>query len=88
MPGKQTILDVPSAHERFMAVEGKPSNHVIARERQLADVLLAPSDYVGDVPGRGGDPEHRILKIPYGVDPQTFQRQTASRADECSGPCS
>jgi glycosyltransferase involved in cell wall biosynthesis len=79
--GKRTILDVPSAHERFMAVEGRQAQQRVVQERQLADVLLAPSDYVVTCLVEAGVPEHRIRKIPYGVDPGTFRR-AAPRTDE------
>jgi alpha-maltose-1-phosphate synthase len=80
--GKRTILDVPSAHERFMAVESMDVQPSIAQERQLADVLLAPSDYVVTCLVEAGVPEHRIRKIPYGVDPESFRREAAPRTDD------
>ena len=80
--GKQTILDVPSAHERFMEVVGESARPQIVQERLLADVLLAPSDYVVTCLLRAGVPESRILKVPYGVDPGTFRREVSMRADD------
>ena len=80
--GKRTILDVASAHERFMRVEGKRVQPRIAAERLLADVLLAPSDYVVGCLVEAGIPRHRILKVPYGVDPGTFRRAAAPRTDD------
>jgi glycosyltransferase involved in cell wall biosynthesis len=80
--GKQTILDVPSAHERFMEVVGESARPQIVQERLLADVLLAPSDYVVTCLLRAGVPEGRILKVPYGVDPGTFRREASMRADD------
>jgi glycosyltransferase involved in cell wall biosynthesis len=80
--GKKTILDVPSAHERFMRVEGKCPEPRVAQERLLADVLLAPSDYVVTCLIEAGVPQHRILKIPYGVDPGTFKREATLRTDD------
>ena len=79
--GKQTILDVPSAHERFMGVEGRCLQPRIAEERLLADLLLAPSDYVVTCLIEAGVPQHRIRKIPYGVDPGTFQIDAGLRTD-------
>jgi glycosyltransferase involved in cell wall biosynthesis len=79
--GKKTILDVPSAHERFMGVEGKCLQPQIAEERLLADLLLAPSDYVVTCLTEAGVPQHRIRKIPYGVDPGTFQLDAGLRTD-------
>jgi glycosyltransferase involved in cell wall biosynthesis len=80
--GKQTILDVPSAHEWFMAVEGKGTQPRIAQERQLADILLAPSEYVVACLVEAGVPEQRIRKIPYGVDPRIFRREEALHTDK------
>jgi len=80
--GKKTILDVSSAHERFMGVEGRCLQPRIAQERLLADVLLAPSDYVVACLVEAGIPRHRILKVPYGVDPGTFKREAAPRTDD------
>jgi glycosyltransferase involved in cell wall biosynthesis len=79
--GMRTVLDVPSAHERFMAVEGRPLQPRIAQERLLADVLLAPSDYVVSCLIEAGVPASRIVKVPYGVDPGTFKRDDAVRTD-------
>jgi glycosyltransferase involved in cell wall biosynthesis len=80
--GKLTILDIPSAHERFMDVPGEPERSRIADERTLADILLAPSDYVVACLLDAGVPQDRILTIPYGVDPATFRRKPNVRADE------
>jgi glycosyltransferase involved in cell wall biosynthesis len=80
--GKKTVLDVPSAHERFMEVVGQPAWPQVRQERLLADVLLAPSDYVVACLLEAGVPERRILKVPYGVDPATFRRDGGTRADD------
>jgi glycosyltransferase involved in cell wall biosynthesis len=79
---KQTVLDVPSAHERFMDVAGRRRQPRIAEERLLADLLLAPSEYVVSCLTEAGVPRDRILKIPYGVDPGTFKRDARLRSDE------
>jgi glycosyltransferase involved in cell wall biosynthesis len=79
--GKKTVLDVPSAHERFMEVVGQPARPQILQERLLADVLLAPSDFVVACLLGAGVPERRILKVPYGVDPATFRRD-GTRPDD------
>lgn len=79
--GKMTILDVPSAHERFMQIEGRYLQPRIAQERLLADILLAPSDFVVACLVEAGIARQRILKIPYGVDPGTFKRGSAIRTD-------
>jgi glycosyltransferase involved in cell wall biosynthesis len=80
--GKKTILDVPSAHERFMALEGKAPQPRVAQERSLADILLAPSDYVVECLTEAGVPGDRIIKIPYGVDPDSFKRDASLRKDD------
>jgi glycosyltransferase involved in cell wall biosynthesis len=80
--GKRTILDVASAHERFMGVEGQRLQPRVAQERLLADVVLAPSDYVVACLVEAGVPRRRILRVPYGVDPGTFRRAAAPRTDD------
>jgi starch synthase len=80
--GMKIILDVPSAHERFMEVEEKRIKPRVAQERFLADILLAPSDFVVACLVEAGVPQQRILKIPYGVDPGTFKRRSAIRTDD------
>jgi starch synthase len=79
--GIQTVLDVPSAHERYMAIEGTVPQPRIAQERLLADVLLAPSDYVVSCLVEAGIPSSRIVKVPYGADTGRFRREAAPRAD-------
>lgn len=76
--GGFTVLDCPSPHERFVAVEraeGGRRRHATARiraERALADRLLAPSQQVAAcLQENGVDPE-RIVLLPYGVDPDRF----------------
>jgi starch synthase len=78
--GITTVLDVPSAHERFLQVEaeegGRPHRHravEITAERGLADVLFAPSDHVIACLTEAGVDAARIVKIPYGADPSTFR---------------
>jgi glycosyltransferase involved in cell wall biosynthesis len=80
--GVRTVLDVPSAHERYMAVEGGSPQPRIAKERLLADVLLAPSDFVVACLAEAGIPMSRIVKVPYGVDPSVFRRDRALRGDD------
>jgi glycosyltransferase involved in cell wall biosynthesis len=80
--GKRTILDVPSAHERYMQVVGESPRPRIGQERLLADLLLAPSDFVVTCLMEAGAPADQILKIPYGVDPTRFRRQAGMRTDE------
>lgn len=77
--GLRTVLDVPSAHERFVEVEaaegGRPaaSRTEVAVERELADLLLAPSEFVADCLEEAGVPAGRVLRLPYGVDPEVFR---------------
>jgi len=80
--GKRTILDVPSAHERFTRLVGESPRPRIAQERLLADLLFVPSDFVVTCLMEAGTPEDRILKIPYGVDPGTFRREPGGRSDD------
>lgn len=76
--GAATILDVPSAHEWFCAVMeadgvrlGRLTDQVRA-ERELADVILVPSDYVADCLTEHGVSERRIVRVPFGVDVDQF----------------
>jgi alpha-maltose-1-phosphate synthase len=80
--GVRTVLDVPSAHERYMAVEGRPPQPRITQERLLADVLLAPSDFVVACLAEAGIPASRIVKVPYGVDPDIFRHAHVPRGDD------
>jgi glycosyltransferase involved in cell wall biosynthesis len=80
--GRVGILDVPSAHERYMRLIGEPPRPRIGQERRLADLLLAPSDFVVACLVEAGVPEHRVLKVPYGVDPTTFRRESGQRSDD------
>jgi glycosyltransferase involved in cell wall biosynthesis len=77
--GLRTILDVPSAYERFLELDltGRRLSHAcgpeVAQERELADLLLAPSDFVVSSLLEAGVPDSKIVKLPYGVDPSTFR---------------
>jgi glycosyltransferase involved in cell wall biosynthesis len=52
----------------------------IKRERELADFLLVPSEFVETCLIENGVERQRIIKIPYGVDPTTFApRKTAEQ---------
>jgi alpha-maltose-1-phosphate synthase len=85
--GLRTVLDVPSAHERFLEVEAEEGGGVltpwaeVAVERELADLLLAPSSYVAACLEGAGVPADRILRLPYGVDPDLFRPAPAARPD-------
>jgi glycosyltransferase involved in cell wall biosynthesis len=83
--GLRTVLDVPSAHERFIEVEAEEAGRPavpwaeVALERELADLLLAPSGYVAACLREAGVPADRVLRLPYGVDPELFTPATTRR---------
>ena len=78
--GLFTVLDVTSAFEysvRAVSDEGgKPPPadvvHRIQQERDLADFLLVPSEFVENCLIENGIPAGKIVRIPYGVNPSTF----------------
>jgi glycosyltransferase involved in cell wall biosynthesis len=74
--GARTILDAPSAHELFseLALRSGAAADLVARttnrvnrEREAADIILAPSDYVVDQLIEVGVDASRVVKIPYGA---------------------
>jgi len=85
--GLRTVLDVPSAHERLIRAEaeetGSPAvpSAEVAAERELADLLLAPSGYVAACLEEAGVPANRVRRLPYGVDPEVFRPAPAARPD-------
>jgi glycosyltransferase involved in cell wall biosynthesis len=77
--GAATVLDVGSAHERFWEVveaEGVSLENVVTAavvaERELADVLVVPSEYVAECLVEHDVPRERIVRIPFGVDAERF----------------
>jgi glycosyltransferase involved in cell wall biosynthesis len=87
--GGITVLDCPSAHERFVAVEraalstkGRHSTARIQAERRLADRLLAPSEQVVACLLEHGVPAEKIVLLPYGADPERFAGRRTRREDE------
>jgi len=81
--GAAAVLDVPSAHEYFHGVareEGEPVDEEwlasasarVRAERQQADWLLVPSEYVRRCLVENGAPEDHVAYIPYGADPARF----------------
>src|SRR5262249_61552958 len=81
---------VPIAREyavRAIAEEGElgsSSSPITARvrgERELADWLLAPSEFVIRCLCEHGVPRERIVSLPYGVDPDAFRPAPAPRRD-------
>lgn len=78
--GATTVLDVPNAHEYVIAAlneEGDETNlrrvtERVQSERELAHILLAPSDFVVRCLTENGIARERIALVPYGVDPSGF----------------
>lgn len=83
--GLATVLDVPSAHEYNLAVNEaearatgqRPaprfgSSARVREERRAADIIVSPSDYVSRCLVEHGVDAGRIVKIPYGADPDVF----------------
>jgi alpha-maltose-1-phosphate synthase len=71
--GITTVLDVTSAQEDWHAAQGHRGGRRIRlsrirAERELADLMLVPSDYVMRCLLENGVSAERIVKIPYGVD--------------------
>lgn len=76
--GITTVLDVANAHERAkreLLLEGgaaaaaRLDTERVLAERRLADALVAPSDWVVDCLVEHGVEPARIVKIPFGADP-------------------
>lgn len=78
--GVATVLDVAGAHEHYLqilreeGVVGVPAGarSCVREERELADYLFAPSELVVRCLLDNGVPAEKILKIPYGVNPEQF----------------
>ncbi len=78
--GMATVLDAASAFEYFVQAiseEGgkPPSARLIRRfklERELADYIFVPSEFVKSCLIENGVPSGKIVQIPYGVDPTSF----------------
>jgi glycosyltransferase involved in cell wall biosynthesis len=85
--GLRTILDVPSAHERFVEAEAEEAGATatpradVALERGLADLLLTPSAYAAACLEEAGVPADRVLRLPFGVDPDAFRPAPPARPD-------
>jgi glycosyltransferase involved in cell wall biosynthesis len=74
-----TVLDVSNAHERAeraLREEGESggvgSTERVRAERDLADVLLAPSEFVEECLVESGVSKKQIVRLPYGADPDRF----------------
>lgn len=78
--GAATVLDVPNAHEAvneaFTSEGYRGSSPRLTRqvraERELADRLLVPSEFVRSCLVANGVEPARIVHVPYGVDPAEF----------------
>jgi glycosyltransferase involved in cell wall biosynthesis len=89
--GVRTVLDVPSAHEEFRRVVAEergatpilttPLTMQMRLERDLADIVLAPSEFVISSLVRNGVNAEKIIMVPYAADPTTF----APRPEESDG---
>ena len=82
--GAITVLDCPSAHERFIAVgratgaeHPQAATARIRLERRLADRLLAPSEQVVRCLIEDGIPAEKIVQLPYGADPARFRARVS-----------
>jgi glycosyltransferase involved in cell wall biosynthesis len=87
--GITTVLDVASAHEYVLGAAAMRNTSSTSRlcarvraERELADYLLAPSNYVVRCLLENGVPPSKIIEIPYGVDTGRFQPVEQSAADQ------
>lgn len=87
--GGITVLDCPSAHERFMAIQRatgvehrQPATARIRLERRLADRLLAPSEQVVKCLIEDAIPPEKIVLLPYGADPARFRARVPSSGQE------
>jgi glycosyltransferase involved in cell wall biosynthesis len=78
--GVATVLDVPNAHEfadtwlREEGLKGASAavSEQLVNERKLADVLLAPSEFVEACLVENGVPPSKVERLPYGVDVDAF----------------
>jgi glycosyltransferase involved in cell wall biosynthesis len=78
--GLVTVLDVPSAYEWYVqaaleetgVMRKRPAVERVRAERELADIVLAPSDYVIECLLENGVVREKIVKLPYGVNAESF----------------
>ena len=77
--GLPTVLDVPSASEYYRQAILAEGGDVRAfrtdrtrSERAEADFLLVPSEFVERCLVENGVPQHKIVRIPFGVNPSLF----------------
>ena len=92
--GLGAVLDVPSAHEYNLAVAASEARAMgtrpplrfcstsrVRRERELADVIISPSDFVSRCLVEHGVAPEKIVKIPFGADPERFTPAPATSSD-------
>jgi glycosyltransferase involved in cell wall biosynthesis len=83
--GLAAVLDVAAAHEYNLAITQSEARAAGARpllrfgstsrvreERSVADVIVTPSDYVSNCLIEHGVDARKIVKIPFGADPDVF----------------
>jgi glycosyltransferase involved in cell wall biosynthesis len=78
--GLVAVLDAPSAYEWHVqagleetgVMRKRPGVERVRAERELADVVLAPSDYVIQCLLENGVAREKIVKLPYGVNAESF----------------
>jgi glycosyltransferase involved in cell wall biosynthesis len=81
--GATTVLDVASAHERIRVVAPQEVGGVnwlerLRAERELADWILVPSDFVASCLVEHGVPRKKMLTLGYGVDTDRFRPTESS----------
>jgi starch synthase len=84
--GITTVLDVTSAQEDCRATRMDAGRRIslsrIRAERELADIMFVPSDYVIRCLLENGVSAEKIVKIPYGVDHRRFSPERGPKADD------
>ncbi len=92
--GIATVLDVPAAHEYNMAIAESEARAAgvrplpvfgsrlrVREERAVADVIVSPSDYVTRCLVEHGVDAGKIVKIPFGADPDVFSPASGAGPD-------
>jgi alpha-maltose-1-phosphate synthase len=84
--GLTTVLDVTSVQEDSHAALFDSATRIslsrIRAERELADMMVVPSDYAIRCLLENGVSAEKILKIPYGVDHRRFSPERVLRTDD------
>lgn len=92
--GIGSVLDVPAAHEyNFAVLESEAraggeqalrrfgSTSRVREERELAGVIVSPSDFVTTCLVEHGVDAGKIVKIPFGADPSVFTPSAEASSD-------